>query len=130
MSKTMVRLSFFKLNVEEMEPALDFWRDAFGFEVARTFDESEFLEHVLALPGQENGPSLMIVRYKDGRSIEVGNGYGPVGLVCPDIAAAHQKAIDCGAVETLAITPIGTVKVSMLNSPQGHSFELVELSST
>ena len=58
MTTTQVRLAFFKLNVAEMEPALSFWRAAFGFEISATFDEPEFYEHVLALPDLLRKPLL------------------------------------------------------------------------
>ena len=38
MAAPSVRLGFFKLNVADMEPALAFWRDAFGFSVTMSFD--------------------------------------------------------------------------------------------
>ena len=122
----MMRLSFFKLNVEEMEPALAFWQETFGFELKTTYDETDFLEHILTLPGDGPSADLMLVRYKDGRTIETGNGYGPLGLACDDIEAAHAKAIACGAVETLAVFEVVGVKVSMLRSPQGHEIELIQ----
>ena len=53
-----IRLAFFKLNVPEIVPALAFWREAFGFEVAQTFDEPEFHEKVLALPAHADGVSI------------------------------------------------------------------------
>jgi len=121
-----MRLSFVKLNVEQMEPALAFWQEAFGFELVKTFDEDHFLEHILALPGEGPSMDLMLVRHKDGRRIETGNGYGPVGLVCDDIEAAHGKAIACGALETLAIFEVAGMKVSILVSPQGHEIELLQ----
>ena len=45
-----LRLAFFKLNVPEMAPALAFWQAALGFEITNTFDEPDFLEHILSLP--------------------------------------------------------------------------------
>ena len=54
MATPRIHLAFFKLNVPEIVPALAFWRDAFGFDVVQTFDEPEFLETILALPGQPN----------------------------------------------------------------------------
>src|SRR5690606_26918525 len=80
MTAPTVRLGFFKLNVPEMDPALAFWREAFGFEVTMSFDEPDFSEHILALPGQPAGPNLMLVEYKDRRDVSVGPGHGPVGL--------------------------------------------------
>ena len=128
MATPTLRLAFFKLNVPEIVPALAFWREAFGFEVAQTFDEAEFLEKVLALPGQANGPNLMLVAYKDGRDAAVGHGHGAVGLQCDDIAAAHDRALAAGAVKgTGVMTVTGGIKVAVLHSPQGHEIELVQL---
>lgn len=121
------RLGFFKLNVAEMESALSFWRGAFGFEVTATFDEADFFEHVLALPGQEAGPSLMLVEYKDGRDARVGPGHGPVGLICDDIDASHDRALACDAEKLTGVFEAGGVRIAVLRSPQGHEIELVQL---
>jgi uncharacterized glyoxalase superfamily protein PhnB len=128
MATPRIHLAFFKLNVPEMIPALAFWREAFGFEVTQTFDEPEFLEKIMHLPGQANGPNLMLVAYKDGRDVTVGHGHGAVGLQCGDIAGAHERALKAGAQkDTGIITVAGTIKVAVLHSPEGHEIELVEL---
>jgi predicted enzyme related to lactoylglutathione lyase len=128
MTEPSLRLAFFKLNVPEIVPALAFWREAFGFEVTQTFDEADFLEKVLALPGQSNGPNLMLVAYKDGRDVSVGHGHGAVGLQCTDIDASHGRALKAGAVKGSGImTVTGGIKVAVLHSPQGHEIELVQL---
>jgi predicted enzyme related to lactoylglutathione lyase len=128
MAPSSIRLAFFKLNVPEMIPAFAFWREAFGFEVSQTYDEAEFLEKIMHLPGQESGPNLMLVAYKDGRDVSVGHGHGAVGLQCGDIAAAHKRALAAGAKKgTGIITVGGNIKVAVLHSPEGHEIELVQL---
>ena len=127
MATSGIALSFFKLNVPEMEPALAFWREAFGFAVTQSFDEPEFAEHIMALPGQENGPNLLLVAYKDGRNVEPGPGHGPVGFQCSDIEASHQRALAAGAREVSGIMSVGPIRVATLKSPQGHEIELVQL---
>ena len=128
MTAAPLRLAFFKLNVPEMVPALAFWREAFGFEVAQTYDEAEFLEKILALPGQQGGPNLMLVAYKDGRDVTVGHGHGAVGLQCSDIDAAHDRALKAGAQKGTGIIVVGdNIKVAVLHSPEGHEIELVQL---
>jgi len=127
MTEPTVRLSFFKLNVPEMVPALAFWRAAFGFEVAQTFDEADFLEHIMALPGQQAGPNLLLVAYKDARDVSVGRGHGPVGFQCSDIEASHARALAAGARALSGIFAVGPVRVAMLASPEGHEIELVQL---
>ena len=122
-----IRLSFFKLHVPDMVAALAFWERAFGFAVTQTFDEAEFLEHVIALPGQQAGPNLGLVAYKDGRDVAPGPGHGPVGLVCDNIAAAHERALAAGARALTGIFSVGSIRVAMLASPEGHEIELVQL---
>jgi lactoylglutathione lyase len=125
---TGLRLAFFKLNVPESVAAVAFWREAFGFEVTQTFDEAEFYEKVMAIPGQPGGPSLMIVAYKDGRDVKVGHGHGAVGLQCDDIVSSHARAVAAGAADVSGVMVVaGGIKVAVLNSPQGHEIELVQL---
>lgn len=124
-----VKLGFFKLNVPAMDEALAFWRGAFGFAITVTFDEADFLEHILALPGQEAGPNLLLVQWKDGRDVTPSGGHGPVGLVCKDIAAAEEAAIAAGATALTGIFAVGQVRVAMLKSPQGHEIELIQHSA-
>lgn len=121
------RLGFFKLNVTGMDAAVSFWCGAFGFAITTSFDEPDFVEHILALPGQETGPNLLLVSWKDGRDCRVGAGHGPVGLFCSDIAASRERALACGARALTEIFEAGPVKVAMLESPQGHEIELVQL---
>ena len=128
MVTSTIRLAFFKLNVPEMIPALAFWQDAFGFAVAQTYDEAEFLEKIMHLPGQDSGPNLMLVAYKDGRDVTVGHGHGAVGLQCSDIDAAHDRALKAGAQKGTGIIVVGdNIKVAVLHSPEGHEIELVQL---
>lgn len=121
------RLGFFKLNTPDMDAALKFYREAFGFAVVQSFDEPDFLEHIMALPGQEAGPNLLLVQYRDGRDVSVGPGHGPVGFMTGDIQAQFDRAIRAGAVATVPISSMGPVKFAMLRDPDGHELELVQL---
>ena len=121
------RLGFFKLNVPDLEQATAFWREAFGFAVTGHVDEPVFLENILTLPGQDAGPNLMVVQYKDGRDVTVGPGHGAVGLICEDIQASHDRALVCDAEKVTGVFEAGGVKIAVLLSPQGHEIELIEL---
>ncbi|HTN15087.1 MAG TPA: VOC family protein [Sphingomonadaceae bacterium] len=125
-SSPSVKLSFFKLNVPDMDAALEFYGQVFGFSIAQTFDEDAFLEHILALPGQEAGPNLLLVAYKDGRDVSVGPGHGPVGLVTDDIDTLFARAIGAGANPVVPVFDMGPVKVGILLDPWGHELELLQ----
>ena len=127
MTAPPARLGFFKLNVPDLEQATAFWREAFGFTVTGHVDEPDFLENILTLPGQPSGPNLMVVQYKDGRDVTVGPGHGAVGLICEDIRASHDRALECDAEKVLDVFEAGGVKIAVLKSPQGHEIELIEL---
>jgi predicted enzyme related to lactoylglutathione lyase len=69
----------------------------------------------------------MLVAYKDGRDVGVGPGHGPVGLICDDIAASHERALACGAAMLTGVFEAAGVRIAVLRSPQGHEIELIEL---
>ena len=127
MTMANARLAFVKLNVDEIDAALAFWRAAFGFEVAATFDEPDFLEHMLTLPGEEQGLSLMLVQPRPPRDVSVGPGHGPVGIVCTDMQVSFARAVEAGARVLLEPFAAGGATVAVLAAPQGHEIELVEL---
>jgi predicted enzyme related to lactoylglutathione lyase len=122
-----IRLGFFKLNVPNLEQATAFWREAFDFVVTGHVDEPVFLENIMTLPGQDGGPNLMLVEYKDRRNVTVGLGHGAVGLVCEDIQAAHDRALVCNAEKVTGVFEAGGVQIAVLISPQGHEIELIQL---
>lgn len=126
MTAPSARLAFFKLNVPDLEAATAFWGKAFGFEVTSRFDEPDFLEHILAIPGQAGGPNLMLVQYKDGREVGIGPGHGPVGLICDDVQASHDHALACEAEKLTGVFEAGGVRLALLKSPQGHEIELIQ----
>ena len=123
------RLAFFKLNVPDLEAATTFWREAFGFEVLTRFDEADFREHVMAIPSEGAVPNLMLVQYKDGRDVTVGSGHGPVGLVCENIRASYDQALARGARKVTDVFEAAGIKIAVLNSPQGHEIELIQMAS-
>ncbi len=127
MADSTISLAFFKINVADMDGALEFWRNAFGFEVRGTYDEPTFVEHILSMPGQEQGPSLMLVKPKDETDVTIGGGHGPIGLTCSDIVTALENALAAGGTKTMDITEVAPgVRVCLLHSPQGHEIELVQ----
>ena len=127
MPSPSVKLNFFKLNTPDMARALAFYRESFGFAVTQTFDEVDFVEHIMQLPGQHGGPSLLLVWYKDGRDVTPGPGHGPVGLMTDDIEESFARLIAAGATQVVPVSEMGPVKFAMLRDPDGHELELVQL---
>ena len=121
------RLAFIKLHVPDMATALAFWQEAFGFVVTGTYDLPQFLENILALPGQtESGPTLMLLQPRPDQDVTVGPGHGPLGLVVVDMQASFAHALSAGATALMDPEDVGGVIVAVLASPQGHQIELVQ----
>ena len=127
MTPPVAKLAFFKLNVPDLAEARSFWQRAFGFAVVGSYDLPDFAEDILAIPGEEGAPQLMLVQSKPAGDVSVGPGHGPIGFVCPDIAASFAHAQAEGASLLMEPTDVGGVIVAMLASPQGHQIELVQI---
>jgi lactoylglutathione lyase len=128
MPSPYARLTFFKLNVPDMAKALAFYAKVFEFKVIQSFDEDAFIEHIMAIPGQEAGPNLLLVQYKDGREVAVGPGHGPVGFMTDDIDALYARAVEAGANPIVPVFDLGAVRVGIFLDPDGHEIELVQQS--
>ena len=127
MPASTIRLSFVKLNTSDMDGALDFWSRAFGFRLRQTYDEPGFLEHILEIPDQPGGLSLMLVQPKPVTAATPGTAHGPLGLTCDDIVTTLESALAAGGRKTMDITEVAPgVRVCLLVSPQGHEIELVQ----
>lgn len=127
MPANTIRLAFIKLNTSDMDGALEFWREAFGFRLRQTYDEPAFLENILELPDQPGGLSLMLLQPKPLAETVVGTAHGPVGLQCSDIVTTLEHALAAGGRKTMEITEVApSVRVCLLVSPQGHEIELVQ----
>ena len=127
MPASTIRLSFVKLNTSDMDGALDFWSRAFGFRLRQTYDEPGFLEHIMEIPDQPGGLSLMLVQPKPVTATAPGTAHGPLGLTCDDIVTTLESALAAGGRKTMDITEVAPgVRVCLLVSPQGHEIELVQ----
>lgn len=127
MAEQSISLAFVKLQVADMAGALAFWQQAFGFAVRGTYDEPAFLEHILSLPGEDAGLSLMLVQPRPLGELTVGTAHGPIGLRCSDIVTTLESALAAGGRLTMPVTEVAPgVRVCLLVTPQGHKVELVQ----
>jgi lactoylglutathione lyase len=47
--------------------------------------------------------------------------------LCSDIEASHARAVAAGAKDSGRVFAVGPVKVALLEAPEGHEIELVQL---
>lgn len=121
----MTKFNFVKIVVQDLEAMEAFYTGGFGFAVQNRIDTPAFQEVMLAQ--STGGFTLVLYRHGDGRTVKIGNGWGPLGFIVRDCDAEHARAVARGASEVRAPASFGPMKVSFINDPEGHEIELLQL---
>ena len=117
------RFTFFKLTVADLDRATGFFGQGFGMTLSRTIDTDAFRENILS--GAEGSAMIVLFQYKDGRSIELGTGYGPIGMVTRDLDAALARVIEAGGEQKGKSVAFGASRVAIIVTPDGHEIEMI-----
>ena len=118
------RFNFFKLNVADLAGAVTFYSDVFGFEEQSRLDLPGVDEVMLAMPGESF--MLVLLQFKDGRTLTLGDAHGPIGFLVRDIDAAVSQATARGAKLLRAPADTGFSRYAFLADPEGHEIELIQ----
>lgn len=116
--------NFFKINVADLDAAVAFYTQVFGFAVADKISTDEVEERMLAMPGAKF--TLVLLQWQDGRAITVGNGFGPAGFLTRDVDAAYARALAHGASAHRPPTDMGPMRVAFVLDPEGHEIEMIQ----
>ncbi len=119
-----LKLGFFKLVVRDVPATTAFFQQTFGFEVRNRVELPGIVEVVMGLPGERF--SLVLYHNTDGRAVELGNGYGPVGFTTTDVDAAYARALANGATEARKPFDLGPTRLAFFRAPEGHLIELIQ----
>jgi lactoylglutathione lyase len=124
-----MKLGYTILYVPDVKTSLDFFEKAFGLarrflHESGTYGELVTGETTLAFAAHELGASNFPKGYVQASTSTVPLGM-EIGLVTPDVHAAHQRALSAGATELSAPSskPWGQV-VSYVRAPDGCLVEL------
>ena len=121
----MARFSFVKIVVRDIAAMERFYTAGLGFAVQDRINTADFDEVMLT---QKAGTfTLVLYHHTDQRAVELGNGWGPLGFIVRDCAAAHAGLIKAGAREVRAPATFGAMTVSFVSDPEGHEIELLQL---
>lgn len=90
-----LQFGFVKINVTDMAKVARFYKDAFGFREQNHIDLPSVEELALTMP--DNPFRLVLLRYKDGRQLQLGSAWGPLGFVSNDLKASIAQLTAQGA---------------------------------
>lgn len=117
------------IDVPELAPAIDFYRNALGLELSRTIDDdvaeltgASSVVYLLAnVPGSSAASSAAAVRRYSRHWTPV-----HIDFVVDDILTAKERAIKAGARQESECTEWRGSKCITFSDPFGHGFCLIE----
>jgi lactoylglutathione lyase len=122
---TPALFTFVKLTVRDIDRMTQFFVHGFGMTHADTVDTPEFREHMLA--GKKGSATVVLFHWKDGRAIEVGNGWGPLGMITRDLDNDIERAVSAGATRRGDTTRFGPARIAFVKTPEGHEIEMMQM---
>ena len=122
-----IALGFLKLVVDDLEAMVSFYTAAFGFVVRDRIDLPELEEAMLVQPGQTF--NLVLLRWKDGRALTVGNAHGPIGMTTRNLDQTFAHAVASGATPEREPYGLGAMRIAFVFDPEGHEIELIQFNT-
>ena len=122
---TAASFAFTKIIVRDIDGAEAFYGRVLGLKNVRTVEFPELVEKLLAAPGQEAGPFLVLYHEFDGPPLSHGNAWGPVGFQVADVDATYGAALAGGGKADMEPFNFEDVRVAMFFDPEGHRVEVM-----
>jgi len=116
------------IRVLDETRSVDFYRSAFGFEVAGRY---EFESFVLIYLTDENGFELELTVNKGrGEAYDLGNGYGHLAVSVSDLTVAHEQmktlGLSPGDLKMLSLPGGGEARFFFIQDPDGYKIEVLQ----
>ncbi|WP_152047264.1 VOC family protein [Aureimonas psammosilenae] len=125
----MAKLIHSMIRVREERRSLDFYRTAFGLEVAERLDFDGFT--LIYLSNSESGFELELTVNKDREApYDLGDGYGHLAVSVADLAAEHERLNKAGLapkdLKELAHSSGNKARFFFIEDPDGYKIEVVQ----
>ncbi|WP_313692805.1 VOC family protein [Halorarum halobium] len=113
-------------RVEDLDEALDFYQGHFGYEEKGRWDAETFTNVHLGPPdAHEDGATLELTYNHDGRSYEMGDGWGHIAVRVDDVHDAYEELMDAGVEDYRDPESCGG-RYAFVKDPDGHEIEIVQ----
>lgn len=117
------------VRVREEARSLDFYRKAFGLEIADRLDFDSFT--LIYLSNAESGFELeLTVNKSQSEPYDLGNGYGHLAVSVADLDATHARmkseGLAPGDLKELAHSSGGKARFFFIADPDGYKIEVLQ----
>ncbi|GAB3030019.1 VOC family protein [Natronobiforma cellulositropha] len=114
------------IRVEDLEASLEWYQDHFGYVEHGRWDADTFTNVHLGPPEKhEDGATLELTYNHDGRSYEMGDGWGHIAVRVDDVEVAYEELMEAG-VEDYRDPESCPGNYAFVKDPDGHEIEIVE----
>lgn len=121
-----MKLAHTMLRVGDPEKVIDFYHEAFGFELRRKSENESFTLYFLQIPGQEAELELTYNHGKDER-YEKGEGFGHIAIRADEdqsLEEAYRKAVEAGG-EDYRPPEECPGNYCFVKDPEGYEVEII-----
>lgn len=121
-----MELAHTMLRVSDPDACLEFYRDAFGFELVNEKEFDDFTLYFLKLPGQDVELELTYNHGKDER-YEKGEGYGHIAIRVPEgstVKEVYRRAVAAGGEDYRPPESIDR-NYAFVKDPEGYEIEIL-----
>lgn len=122
-----MKLAHTMLRVSDPEKVIDFYKEAFGFELRRESENETFTLYFLQIPGQEVELELTYNHGEDDR-YEKGEGFGHIAITTDkdqSLQEAYEKAVEAGG-EDYRPPEECPGNYGFVKDPEGYEVEIIE----
>jgi len=115
------------LRVSDPENVIDFYKEAFGFELRRKSEKDTFTLYFLRIPGQDVDLELTYNHGEDDR-YEKGEGFGHIAIRTDDdqsLQEAYDKAVEAGG-EDYRPPEECLGHYAFVKDPEGYEVEILQ----
>jgi lactoylglutathione lyase len=121
-----MKLAHTMLRVSDPEEVIEFYREAFGFELRRKSENDTFTLYFLSIPGQEAELELTY-NHGEGEPYDKGEGFGHIAIRTDDdqsLQEVYDRAVEAGGEDYRAPEECPG-DYGFVKDPEGYEVEIL-----
>ena len=128
-----MRIAHTMIRVKDLDRSLQFYTEVLGMKILKKTDYpgGEFTLVFVGYGDKETTHTIELTYNWDGRSYDIGTGYGHIALELEDIYSFCGRVREKGGKVVREPGPMkhGTTSIAFIEDPDGYKIELIEKAS-